>query len=175
MTPGEIAIFRRRTEEMRKPQNVMVMRAWPLWRTLPQPWGIPHVPVESAPRPVRARPISDRNVSADAVVRREHHFCRIMGAVERSAIERAAANAPVGPAHDAGRHAHAARPAGRMPEERDEIFAHPATVGLLLALFPPVGLTLLWATHRIPREGKIAISLIAALALSIVGVAFFFA
>ncbi len=52
-------------------------------------------------------------------------------------------------------------------EKRSTLFAHPAVVGLFLGIFPPVGFTLLWATGQIPREGKIAISLLMAAALGL--------
>lgn len=143
---------------MRKHQNVMVLPAWPLWRTLPHPWGIPEAKGAPPTRLVPTGVAPERPMTPAAVARRARNVCRAMSAIERRAVE-----------------PEALRSAHPVSEPSAEIFAHPAVVGLLLALFPPVGLTLLWATDRIPREGKIAISLISTLALSIAGVAFFFA
>ncbi len=44
---------------------------------------------------------------------------------------------------------------------------HPATVGILLALCPPLGVTLLWALRDFPREGRLVLTLFGLLTMAL--------
>ena len=53
------------------------------------------------------------------------------------------------------------KPARRVPRTASPRLYDPLAIGLLMTVMPPVGVPLLWASHRFTREAKIALTLYA--------------